>query len=134
MPKDEFNTITITNESQIRGVEFGGTQNTEFSFGSVKRSGINTSPDDELNDEIEEVKDTTKRELSLQDQQDLIEQATESSNASAPSTTPISDGGATASTAGTSAVRRTAPSRRRSSRRSPSPRRKTPSASQSPPF
>ena len=103
MPKDEFNTVTVTNESQIRGVEFGGTQNTEFSFGGVKRSGINDSSDDELNDEIEEVKDTTKHEMSLQDQQDLIEQATESSNASAPSTAPASGSGATASTSGATA-------------------------------
>ena len=104
MPKDEFNSITVTNESQIRGVEFGGTQNTEFSFGGVKRGGINDTADDELNDEIEEVKDTKQQGLTLEEQQDLIEQATESSNASAPTTAPASGGTTATSSAGTAAA------------------------------
>lgn len=100
---DEFNHVEVTNEKQIRGFEFGGTQNTEFSFQNVKRSGINPQPDDELNEGIQEVKESRKTKNVLQEEKELIEQATESSNASAPTTAPVSGSGATASTSGAAA-------------------------------
>ena len=102
MPReDEFNHVVVTNDRQLHGVEFGSAQNTEFSFNNVKRSGINTQPDNELNEGIQEVKETRKPKNVLEEEKDLIKQATESSNASAPTTAaPAGSGATTSSVAG----------------------------------
>ena len=101
---DEFNHVQVTNEQQLRGVEFGLTQNTEFSFQNVKRSGINDQPTNELNEEVQEVKNTRKTRNVLEEEKDLIEKATESSNASAPTTATTSGVSAGANSAGAAAA------------------------------
>ena len=104
MPReDEFNQITVTNEKQLHGFEFGNTQNTEFSFQNVKKNGINGQPNNELNEDVQEVKETRKTKNVLEEEKDLIEQATESSNASAPTTTSTSSVSASSSSAGAAA-------------------------------
>ena len=104
MPReDEFNQIKVTNERQLHSFEFGNTQNVEFSFGGIKKNGINSQPNSELNEEIEEAKVSRRPQNDLKQEKDLIEQATESSNASAPTTTPTSGATTASSSAGAAA-------------------------------
>ena len=99
MPReDEFNHVVVTNDKQLHGVEFSPAQNTEFSFHNVKRSGINSQPNNELNEDVQEIKNTRKTRNVLEEDKDLIKQATESSNASAPTTAAPAGSGATTST------------------------------------
>ena len=104
MPReDEFNQIKVTNDKQLHGFEFGNTQNTEFSFHNVKKNGINKQPENELNDDVEETKISRRNQKDLTEEKDLIEQATESSNAGAPTTTPTSASTSASSSAGAAA-------------------------------
>lgn len=101
---DEFNSINITNEQQLRGHEFGRTQNSEFSAHNVRKNGINETKDDELNDKIEESKETRHSKKSLEQEKDLIERATETSSSSSSSASAggtASSGAASASAAAT---------------------------------
>lgn len=100
--RDEFNNVTVTNESQVRGVEFGSTQNNEFSFTRTSTIETNTSVTNEVNEEKTGQVTGKNGRNTVQNNDELIQRATDAAD-SAGSSSSTSTGVESSSVSGTSA-------------------------------